>query len=293
MDKKHTVQRISNKKRGRPKVRFNLMVVIILTALSFVACFVLYMINANVTGDVLDSDDSSEKTTVTASETSTDESGASSETQDGSQSETETEAPAPQSNSNIAYPVPQSEAADASYFENCCLISDQTLLSMSQYSDLKDVLGSSQLNAANCNETSITSTYGNVTPYQTIQLKKPMNLYIMLGSDIGTSSVDDMISGYTKLVTSLHNYLPEMHIYVMQYPPAPAGSETVTAELVDSYNTRLMEMAKSIGVYCLDTNTLLRSSDGPIGEEYWDTESSKLTEDACKAISGYILTHTV
>ena len=87
MDKKHTVQRISNKKRGRPKVRFNLMVVIILTALSFVACFVLYMINANITGDVLDSDDSSTKTNAAATEASTDENGTSVETQEGSQAE--------------------------------------------------------------------------------------------------------------------------------------------------------------------------------------------------------------
>ena len=292
MDKKHTVQRISNKKRGRPKVRFNLMVVIIITALTFVACFVLYMINANITGDVLDSDDSSTTTTIKTTEAVTDENGTSAESEDASQAEETTEAAAQQNNSNIAYPVPQSEEADSSYFENCCLISDQTLLSMSQYSDFKDVLGSSQLNASNCNETSITSSYGNVTPYQTIQLKKPQNLYIMLGSDIGTSSIDDMISGYTKLITSLHNYLPEMKIYVMQYPPAPAESTTVTTELVDSYNTRLMDMAKSIGVYCLDTNTPLRSSEGTIDGDYWDDDSAKLTEDACKTIGKYILNHT-
>ena len=289
MEKKHTVQRISNKKRGRPKVKFNFMVIIIITALTFVACFILYMIKLNVSGDALDSDsDSDTKVTVTqqaSAESSTDPSAS------AQNDEPATAAPAGPDPS-ITYPLPASAAADASYFDNCCLITDSTLLEMGDHSGLKDVLGNPSLNAANCMTASISSTYGNVTAYQTIQLKKPMNLYLMLGSDIGTSSVDDMISSYTTLVSNLHNYLPEMHIYVMQIPPAPSGSITVTPDIVDQYNSKLLDMAKNIGVYCIDTNTALRSSDGTITEEYWDYESGKLSESGYKAVSAYILTHT-
>ena len=288
MEKKHTIQRISNKKRGRPKVRFNFMVVVIMTLITFAVCFVLYMIKANVNGDALSNDNETKtaETTTTAQTTEAASAQASQEAQDT----TEAEKPGP--DPSIKYPLPATAAVDASYFEKCCMIADKTLLDMPNYSSFKDVLGNDTINALNCNTTAITSTYGNVTAAQTIQLKKPENLYVMLGSDIGVNSTDDMIASYTSMISQLHNYLPDMHIYIMQLPPAPAGSMTVTTEAVDQYNSKLLEMAKTLGVYCIDTNTALRSADGTITEEYWDSENGKLSEAGCKAISEYILTHT-
>ena len=286
MEKKHTVQRISNKKRGRPKVRFNIMVLIIITAITFVACFILYMIKANVSGDALDND--KEPTTVVQQATAEQSTGAEEAASDAEQPATVPAGPDP----SITYPLPASEAKDSSYYDNCCMISDTILLDMGKHTDFEDVLGSSALNASTCMSATIASTYGNVTAYQTIQLKKPQNLYIMLGSDIGTSTVDDMISSYTTLVSNLHNYLPDMKIYVMQIPPAPSGNITVTPDIVDQYNSKLLEMAKNLGVYCIDTNTALRSSDGTISENYWDYDEGKLTEKGYKEISSYILSHT-
>ena len=290
MDKKRTVQRISNKKRGRPKIRFNFMVLVIITAITFALCFILYMIKANISGDALD-DKSDSDSGMTVTQQTTDEQPDGQTASDPAEEQPSSEAPAG-TDPSIKYPLPASAAMDASYFENCCLITDSTLLEIGKYSDLEDVLGSSALNAANCMSASISSTYGNVTAYQTIQLKKPMNLYLMLGSDIGTSTVEDMISSYTTLVSNLHNYLPDMKIYVMQIPPAPSGSTTATPDIVDQYNSKLLDMAKNLGVYCIDTNTALRSSDGTIDDNYWDYDSGKLTEEGYKAVSGYILTHT-
>lgn len=295
MEKNHTIQRISNKKRGRPKVRFNFMMLIIIPLLTFLTCFILYMVSANINGDFLDEDESSSADTIVTTEAVTDSEGntlAASDNTNSSEAADTTVQNISQDGS-IAYPLPQSEAADASYFENCCLITDSILLSMPKYSDFEDVIGNSALTAKSCNETTIASAYGNITAYQTMQLKKPMNLYIMLGSDIGTSTVDEMISSYTTLVTSLHNYLSETHIYLMQIPPAPAENPTITPEIVDQYNTRIMDMAKSLGVYCLDTNTALRSSDGTIADDFWSYDDSALTEEGYKTIAGYILTHTV
>jgi len=286
MDKKHTVQRISNKKRVKPKVRFNFMIIVIICLLVFATCFVFYMVNANVKGDVLDDNDDEEvPVQITTS--------AVQEGSDAQQQPEVTEAPAV--NRNIVYPLPQSEAKGSKYFENCCLLTDGSLLNISKSTDFKDVLGNSQLGAANCNTMTITSSYGNIKPYEIIKLKKPENLYIMLGYDIGTSPEEDMITNYTSLVSDLHNYLPDMNIYIMQLPPVPATGQESSAmnnDIINSYNSKLLDMAKNIGVYCIDTNTALRGADGAVSGDYWSEEDGWLTSKGYKAIADYILSHT-
>lgn len=284
MAKKRSVQRISSKKRSRPKVRFNFGVLIIIFALSFAACFVLYMIAANINDDFFDEE--SDKIVVQQQTTSDNDEDSASDESSGNDSTT-SNVPA------VANPIPQSAAADASYLDNCCLITDSTLLEMSSHTDMDDVIGNAQLNAVNCNETKVETSYGTVTVYEMLQLKKPMNVYFMLGSDIAAATVDEMIASYTTLVTNLHSYLPEMHIYVMQLPPVIADTETLTNAKITEYNSRLLDMANNLGVYCIDTNTALKSSDGTLSEEYWNAETATLNEAAYKAICGYILTHTV
>ncbi len=287
MDKKHTIQRISNKKRGKPKVRFNFMIIVIICLLVFAICFVFYMINANVKGNALDDDDDENiPQPVTASDV-----------QEGTdvQQQTEPVSEAPAVNQDIVYPLPQSEAKGKDYFEDCCLITDGTLLNMSKNTDLKDIIGNSQLGAANCNTMTVSSSYGNLKPYEIIKVKKPNKLYIMLGYDIGTSTPEDMISNYTTLVSNIHSFLPNTDIYIMQLPPVPATtpeSSAMNNDIINSYNTKLLNMAKSLGVYCIDTNTALRGADGAISGEYWSEDDGWLTSKAYKAIADYILTHT-
>ncbi|MBR4628074.1 MAG: hypothetical protein IKO47_10320 [Ruminococcus sp.] len=285
MEKKHTVQRISNKKRVKPKVRFNFMIIVIIALLSFAICFVFYMIHANVSGDVLDDDDDDviPQTTAAVTEVPAGE-------QQSGQPQDATQAPAV--NADIAYPLPQSDAKDKDYFVNSALVTDSTLLSIGKSTDFTSVFGSSQLGAANCMTVTISSSCGNVTPYETMQIKKPQNLYIMLGSDLGTSDTDEMVSAYTTLVSNLHNYLPSMDIYVMQLPPAAASSQTVTNDMVNEYNSKLLTMARNLGVYCIDTNTALRGADGALDTDYWSEDDGQLNSKAYKKIAEYILTHT-
>lgn len=283
MSKKGTVHHISSKKRSRPKVRFNFWVLVIIFVISFGACFGLYMLAANTHDDFLDDD---EKTS------STQEVGNDSEDKQDATSASDTDTAAEESPQvNITNPVPQSEAVDESYFDNTCIITDSTLLDIASYTNLKDVIGSAELNASNCNNLQITSPYGVVTARETVQLKKPANLYIMLGSDIGTAETDAMIAAYTDLVDSVHSYLKDTKIYVMQLPPVAYDTETVTNARIDEYNSKLLAMATNSGVYCIDTNVVLKSAEGTLAPEYWSAEEGKMTEAAYKAISDYIRTH--
>ena len=288
MAKKRNVQHISSKKRSRPKVKFNFGVLVLIFVLSFASCFGLYMFAANTNDDFL-TEETKNKIVVQKQPEGDASDAAASDGNTVPGGETPSSAPEAAVN-----PIPQSEAVDVSYFDSCCLVSDSTLLEMGKYTSFDDVIGSDELNAAGCRNIQVDSDYGTIKIYEIIQFKKPSVMYIMLGSDIGTSSVDDMISSYSSLVSDLHNYLPDMKIYIMQLPPVIYDTETVTNDLINQYNSRILDMAKSTGVYCIDTNTALKSTaEGRLADEYWDGESGKLSEEAYKKISDYIRTHTV
>ena len=284
MAKKKSITRISNKKRGRPKVRFSIWGLILIFGLSFAACFILYMLAANFNDNFFneefdkvvvedqDNSSSSEKDKLSDSD------GEDSTLPDGL---------------SVTNPIPESDSADSSFLDKCVLVTDSTLIDMAKYTGLKDVIGSNDLGAASCNTVNIESSYGTKTVYEILQVKKPENIYIMLGSDIGTASIDDMIAEYTTLVKNLRGYLTESDIYIMQLPPAGNDSETVNNNLINEFNTKLLSLANTSNVYCIDTNTALTGNDGMIGDGYADIESGKLTEKSYKIIEKYLLCHTV
>lgn len=282
MDK--NIRKKSSKKHKRPKVRFSFGVLLIIFLLSFSACFALYMTAANLNEDFFAEEfkaDTEEDSTEPVTEETSDEI--------SEVPEPEENQPAPKT--PVTNPVPQSAASDYTYFDNCCLITDSTLLEIGDYTPFSDVIGDSALNAANCQTAKVESNYGAVTIYDTLKIKKPQNVYFMLGSDIGTSATEDMITGYTELINNLTSVLPDMNIYIMQIPPVRYDAAPVTNELINTYNEQLLAMANSCGVYCIDTSTALKSVDGNLKEEYWSAEDKKFTEDMYKAVTEYILTH--
>lgn len=284
MDKKRTVQRKSKKKGGRPKVRFNFGAMLFIFCLSFAACFGLYMLAANINDNFFA--DEFDDTTLSDDE----------QPEAPSEADNAEEEPtaAVQESITVSNPVPQSDPVDASYLDECCLITDSTLLQMGEFGKFQkqNIFGNSQLNAANCTSVKVESSFGTVAVYDIIKNKKPQTLYIMLGCDLGTSTTDDMIASYTTLVNNLHGALPDMKIYVMQLPPVIYDTDTKSNETVNDYNNRLLAMANTLGVYCIDTNTALKNESGALKEEYWSYETLALSEAAYNTVCGYILTHT-
>ena len=69
--------------------------------------------------------------------------------------------------------------------------------------------------------------------------------------------------------------------------------QPLTNELINEYNTKLLNMANTVGVNCIDTNTALKSVEGTLSAEYWSADTGTFTDEAYKTIAGYILTHTV
>ncbi|MCR5109670.1 MAG: hypothetical protein K6B38_02030 [Ruminococcus sp.] len=281
--KGRNVRRSSGRRKNRPKIRFSIWGLILLFAFAFAVCFVLYMVKANLDEDFLEEEFGSSIVAETVTEPAAEED----TTEAEGEAEEETTAP----KAEITNPVPQSEAAEAGYFDNSCLITDSTLLHIAEFTNFTDVIGSEALNALNCNSTKVETNYGTVTVYETMQIKKPENVYIMLGSNIGTDPTDEMIENYSKLIDNIHSARPDMNIYVMQYPPVKAeGEDNSKNELINDYNSKLLAMADKYQVHCIDTNTALKNQDGTIAPEFLD-EEGKLNETAYSTITGYILTH--
>ena len=284
MGKKRVVQRKSNKKKEKPFISFSIGMLIFLFIFAFLVCFGLYLVAANLNSDFFaDEFGTSEITTEDIADVSEPSS-------KNELSEVET-VPAPDGLTN---PVPQSEAVRDSYLEDCCLITDSTLIQMADFGSFKseNIFGSSDITTVNCTSTKVSSNFGNATVYDIVKNKKPNDLYIMLGNDLGTSSTDEMIASYTTLVNNLHGSLPSLNIYVMQIPPVIYDSDVKSNEKVNDFNNRLLAMCNTIGVHCIDTNTALKNESGALKEEYWSYDTLALSKEAYKAVCGYILTHT-
>lgn len=276
MEKKRNVQGRKSKKKKRPKVRFNFGVLLMICLFSFAICFVLYMLAANMNNDFLN-----------------EEFGISSADMVDTESKDKT------SNSNIksnsdddgisANPVPQSASADKEYLSNCCLLTDKTLLGIDSFGN--NVFGGENIGVTTAMTEKVESTFGTLSVYDIAKQKKPQTLYIMLGSDMGTATVDEMIVAYSKLVSSLKSAISNVKIYVMEYPPALYDSDTVTNDMINDYNARLLSMCNDLGVYCIDTNTALKAEDGKLNEEFWSYETLSLSQQGYDRLSEYILNH--
>lgn len=287
MAKKKSITRISDKKRGRQKIRFSFWGLILIFVLSFSGCFAIYMIAANMNENFWNEE--FDKVVVEKKNAKVPNIDDSSDTEGKSEEKSENE----EVRTSVINPISQSEAKDASYLSSCCLVTDSTLLGIDKFTDLNDVIGSESLSAAGCNSVTIESPYGNKTAYEILQAKKPEKVYIMIGSDISTASVDDMIINYTDFVKNVRGYLNSADIYIMQLPPLRADAEGISNNTVNEFNTKLLTIANTTGVYCLDTNTALKGVDGNISEEYVDLQNGNLNEKAYKKIVEYILCHTV
>ncbi|MGN1037397.1 MAG: hypothetical protein ACI4PX_06450, partial [Ruminococcus sp.] len=208
MSKKRTVHRVSDSKKNKPFVRFNFWLMVIIFGLSFMACFVLYMVAANLDDNFFDFESSSEIQNSEVSDDDLSEINSSGNVPEDSETIS--------SGTSVINPVPESERADDSYFDNAWILTDSTLLDIKFNTSIKNVIGNSQINAVNINESKVESVYGTITAYQNLQIINPENLYIMLGSDIGESSVDDMINSYSTFIANIKSGLPDTKIYIMQ-----------------------------------------------------------------------------
>lgn len=284
MEKSRNVQRKKIRKKGGPKLRFKLGVIFSIFIFSFAVCFLIYMINVNVNDNFL------EKEFGAFFLSSDDNNVSSSEGNNTAEDETKPDTAA----SVVSNPVPQSVTMDSSYYASSCLVTDGTLAGMKGIGFNEDsVFGGEGVNLSAVTSAKQESSFGTLSPYEIIKQKKPSTLYLMFGSELETATTEQVVEEYTKLVNSFKSAVPEMKIYVMQYPPVLYDTDTISNEKVNDYNSRLIAMCDNLGVYCIDTNTALKSESGKLNENYWSYETLTISTEGYNKVSEYILTHVV
>ena len=122
---------------------------------------------------------------------------------------------------------------------------------------------------------------------------KPAHLVITLGVDYGVYYYRHDLSlfakYYEKLLDDLRTASPDTRIYLQSIFPVTAESKIITNEMIDNANAVIREIAQKRNLSYLDTQSVLRDTDGYLKKEYCYSEDGiHLTSTAYDEILGYI-----
>ena len=122
---------------------------------------------------------------------------------------------------------------------------------------------------------------------------QPKNLVITLGIDYGVyyyrNDLKVFAKYYEKLLDEIAVASPDTKIILQSIFPVTADSKSITNEMIENANTAIREIAARRGLLYLDTQSVLRDSDGFLKKEYCYSEDGiHLTNAAYQRILAYI-----
>lgn len=211
----------------------------------------------------------SEQTTTSSQETTQ-------ETTTTETTTTTTTSTAPSSEDTSSTSSVPDPVVDLSFFDDAVFVGDSITYGLSSYGklDVHKVLAAQGMNISKINTSKIaTADYGNITILDAIQRIQPKKVYIMIGSNgIAWLSLDYMVENYRTFVADVLTADPECDIHIISIPPVSASWEFEPSPIVnsdvDSYNSKLKEMANELGVDYIDFNSILKDDSGNIKSEY-------------------------
>lgn len=274
----------NSKRKDRPVIRFRFKVVFLITVVTFILCFVIYMAEANINSKKMNSVGFSADSSVLSS----------------SQEATEPE-PTQKEEKNVINPVPESEPLSETYFGRCAFVGDSISVGLADYQlvPVKNVFAELGMNIEKINTETMKTAYGDVTAIEALKEAKPENIYIMLGSNgIAWLSTGDMIECYSQFVDEIKKELPDSNIYILSIPPVTAERETSEDEPIlnsdiDKYNSELLKMADEKKIYYVDINTALKGNDGKFPSDMAEKDGMHFVKTTYTVMLDYILSHTV
>lgn len=125
--------------------------------------------------------------------------------------------------------------------------------------------------------------------------KQPEYMLITLGVN-GVSFMEEeyFITEYTNLVLAIKEASPNTKIILNSIYPISVNypaSKGITNEKIDTANTWVERVANSTGVKYLDSESVLKGSDGALVESYHNGDFLHLTADSFKLVLNYLRTH--
>lgn len=203
-------------------------------------------------------------------------------------------------NNDIVNPVPESDPVSETYLGKCMFVGDSITVGFADYQfvSMKNICATVGMNIEKINTDKMKTTYGELTALDTLKEAKPANIYIMLGSNgIAWMTNEEMLSLYSDFVDNIKKALPDSDVYILSIPPVTAEREAskkdpIKNEAIDQYNSELLKMADSKGIYYVDINTVLKGSDGKFPAADAADDGMHFKKNTYKTVVDYILSHT-
>ena len=219
-------------RKTAPLLRFNGWVLIIITLLCFLVCFVLYMSSA------LSQEDYWEREIVAGLEQQENENGAKGRT-----------------GRKVTNPVPSSEKADDSYMEKCAFIGDFSVFTNYYKTGSGFVYNDAIVGMAESRMRSISRSLRGGSP-------QAVYIWYQCPSDLEKGA-----AGLGELVNNLIDQMATTPIYVLTATPSADPEEN---QRIDTWNAALFAMADEKGLYYVDINTTLKANSGTLSATYED-----------------------
>ena len=200
----------------------------------------------------------------------------------------------------LGEPVPESAAADESYFDDAIFIGDSLTDGLAAYELLPrgQVLADTGINP----QTILTrECIGEEGAEQTVVEAAadldPAKIYIMLGSNgVAFLNFDDIIGWYGELIDALQADHPDAEIYVQSILPVTADKhleqELLTNERITELNGMIAGMAAEKGCFYLNVSEAVADENGCLPDDL-SADGMHFGVSTYRVWLDYLLTHTV
>ena len=201
-----------------------------------------------------------------------------------------------------AWFVPESEAVDASWYDDAVFLGDSRLDGFRLYAGPS---GAAYFTEAGAKTLSIQEKNtarlpdGSKVPIlKALEGKTFSKIYLNLGmNNLGDYDIQkEFIDAYADDIDRIRAIQPDCDIYLMTLFPVTAEQEAkgsyVNNKAISDLNDCIRSLAAEKGAYLLEADTLLRDENGDLPAEC-SFDGIHLTPDACKLWRQYLDTHTV
>ncbi|HIT07495.1 MAG TPA: hypothetical protein IAB55_00220 [Candidatus Merdivicinus faecavium] len=200
----------------------------------------------------------------------------------------------------LGEPVPESAAADESYFDDAIFIGDSLTDGLAAYELLprEQVLADTGINPQTILTRECIGEEGSEqTVVEAAAALDPAKIYIMLGSNgVAFLNFDDIIGWYGELIDALQADHPDAEIYVQSILPVTADKhleqELLTNERITELNGMIAEMAAEKGCFYLNVSEAVADENGCLPDEL-SADGMHFGVSTYRVWLDYLLTHTV
>lgn len=192
----------------------------------------------------------------------------------------------------IVNPVPAGAKADKSYYDDAVFIGNTVLAGLSDngYVSPSNMLLSDSITLSNFNTVFLSVNNEEISIADAALGLNAGKIYIMVG-------VDDLEGPFGELedfIDTIKEKSNKTQIYLMSLLPVTSDNESRIAlnSDIDTYNSRLLDLADQKDVFYIDVSTDFKGNDGKLPPSYAEVNGVRLKKESYDRLSDYILTHT-